>query len=385
MIYLNQAATSYPKPQRVLDAHAEALSKIPSGQFRSSADETGSKDVFTECKENLGNLLGIKDIDRIFFSSGATASSNAIIYGLGLKDAHVITTATEHNSILRPLFNLKGEEGLVTVVPCDENGYVKIRDIEDALREDVKAVFINHCSNVTGMVQEIEEITRVVHKRGIPIIVDASQSAGCIPVNVDQWDVDGLIFTGHKSLFGAQGSGGHYVKKSLDLKPFMYGGTGYDSSRIEYDDSFYEFEVGTANMPGIIDLNAGVSYILDRSVKMIQTEERRKMRRLYDGLSLFKAVKVYGEFEKNIGPVLSFNIIGLRPSDVSYILQNAYGIIVRTGIHCAPFIHSCIGSGENGSGESGTVRISISDLTNDSDIDGFLEAVKDIAGSVDTL
>lgn len=380
MIYLNQAATSYPKPQRVLNAHAESLSIIPSGQFRSSSDTVGAEDLFTKCKKNLGKLLGIKNTERIYFTSGATAAANAIIQGLSLKNTQVVTTATEHNSILRPLFNLRGEQGVVTVVPCDKNGYVKPKDIEQSLTTDVKVVFVNHCSNVTGMVQNIEEITNIVHEKGIPIIIDASQSAGCLPIDVDRWGIDGLIFTGHKSLFGSQGTGGYYVKETLALKPFMFGGTGYDSSRIEYDESFYEFEVGTGNMPGIIDLDAGVSYILDKGIEQIQKEERAKMKKLYEGLEKLKKVIVYGNYDTNLGPVLSFNIAGLGASDVSYILQNAYQIITRTGLHCAPLIHNYLGSGEKG-----TVRVSISDLTKESDIASFLEAITDIADSVEGL
>ncbi|MFV0362523.1 MAG: aminotransferase class V-fold PLP-dependent enzyme [Suipraeoptans sp.] len=376
MIYLNQAASTFPKPQRVLDVHAAALSMMPAGQFRSSG-ENESYDT-DSCRKKLGDLLGIKDYQQIFFTSGATMSSNVLICGLGLSNKHVITTATEHNSILRPLLNFN--KNAVDIVPCDKNGNVDIINIENSIKDNTKAIIINHCSNVTGFIQDIKAIGDIAKKNNLIFIVDASQSAGCIPILVDEWNIDALIFTGHKSLFGPQGTGGYYISKELEFKPFMYGGTGLDSSRIYYTEGPYEYEVGTQNIPGIKALEAGVEYILSRQVRVIADKEQTMIRELYARLEEINGVKLYGIKDINRGPVLSFNVEGLKPSDVAYILQNVYSIIVRTGLHCTPLIHKYIGT-EN----IGTVRVSISDLTTREEIDMLVFAIVEIAKGVSAI
>lgn len=377
MIYLNQAATTYPKPQCVLDAHTASLYRMPEGQFRSAADSR-SDNIFDTCRRNIGKLLGISETERIFFSSGATDSSNAVIYGLPLKGRRVVTTQTEHNSILRPLMNLRDYVGEVTVVPCNPYGIVDPGAIEKAVSKDTAAVFVNHCSNVTGAVQDLKAIGSIAKKHGVLFVADVSQSAGCIPINADEWGIDVLIFTGHKSLFGVQGTGGYYVRSGVPFRPFRFGGTGRDSSKIIYNGEDYEYEPGTQNGPGIAALNAGVSYILGRTVDAIAGMEQELMRKLYEGLEKIRNVELYGSPETNAGPVMSFNIRGFLPSDVSYILQNGYGIVVRTGLQCAPLIHKCLGTEKHG-----TVRVSISDLTEEKEIGALVRAIEEIALSVE--
>ena len=375
MIYLNQAATTYPKPQCVLEAHTASLYKIPSCQFRSSTS-LHEADIFETCRKNLGALLGITDWQRIFFSSGATDSANAVFYGLPLAGRNVVVTCTEHNSILRPAMNLSSQVGSVTVMPCDSCGRVDIAELEEAVTAETAAIFISHCSNVTGMVQNIKEAAKAASKKQVLLIVDASQSAGCIPIAADEWGIDALIFTGHKGLFGVQGTGGYYVRDGIDFRPYRYGGTGKNSRQLIYGPGEYEYEPGTQNTPGITALNAGVQYILDKGAENIAKNEQRLMGLIYSVLETIPNVKVYGSGEHNKGPVMSFNIEGLAPADTAYILQNGYEIIVRTGLHCAPLIHEMIGSGE-----AGTVRVSISDLTQEQEIHTFLNAVRDIAAS----
>lgn len=374
MIYLNQAATTFPKPQSVYKAHTAALCALPSGQFRSSYGE--QVDVFEACRRKLGELLEIKEYDRIWFSSGATDSANAVIYGLGLASSHVITTATEHNSVLRPLLNLKEEVRDVTILSCDKIGRINPSDIKAAVRPNTKAVFINHVSNVTGYVQNMNILAPIVKELGLLLIVDVSQSAGCIPIYTDKWKVDGLIFTGHKALFGSQGTGGYYIRKGIEFHPYRFGGTGFDSERIYYDEDFFEYEVGTANTPGFAGLLAGVEYVLNRGVKTIETKEQKTMTELYKSMEGIHKVILYGDAKAKMGPVLSFNIKGFNPGDVAYILQNGYDIVVRTGLHCAPLIHHYMGTKGKG-----TVRISISDLTTTKEINIFLEALIEICKS----
>lgn len=240
-----------------------------------------------------------------------------------------------------------------------------------------KVFFINHCSNVTGQIQDLKAITEVCHKYGVLVIADLSQSAGCIPVNVDAWGVDGVIFTGHKSLFGIRGIGGYYLKEGISLKPFLFGGTGRNSEQVIYEEDDYEYEVGTQNQPGIESLLAGVSYILDESLECIIKKEQELMKFLYTGLNETPNVQLYNHFSSEHGPVMSMNIKGLAPSDVAYILQNVYGITVRTGLHCAPFIHKSMGTCKNG-----TVRISISYMTKMEDLKMLLKAVCEISNSL---
>lgn len=376
MIYLNQAATTFPKPQCVLEAHTASLYHAPVGQFRSSSP-INETDIFEKCRRNLGMLFGINEWKRIFFSSGATDSANAVIYGLPLSGKNVVVTQIEHNSILRPVFNLKKQVGSVTVVPCDVNGKVKPMDIEEAITAETAAVFVNHCSNVTGMVQDIAKIGQITKKKGVTLVVDVAQSAGCIPIEADLWGIDVLIFTGHKSLFGAQGTGGYYVKDGVNFCPYKYGGTGRNSRQLTYENGDYEFEPGTLNTPGITALNAGVEYVIRRGVKKIAEKEHRLMQILYNGLEDIPGVRVYGDTKRNCGPVMSFTLSGLLSSDVAYILQSGYHITVRSGLHCAPLIHD-----EMGTGEYGTVRVSISDMTQEKEIYTFLSAMAEISAGI---
>ena len=396
MIYLNNAATTYPKPQRVLDAHAAALTNPPSGQFRSSGffDQA---DIFTQCRKSLSALLGISDYERIFFSSGATDSANKVLLGLDLESLEIITTVTEHNSILRPLYNndaIRSDQ--LHLIGCDAHGRLDLAELEkladnvsksneyryESKTEDKHTnisgiVIVNHCSNVTGMVQNLAEIGRICRQSGLIFMVDASQSAGCLRVDVDEWGIDILIMTGHKSLYGVQGTGAHYVNRNLFLNPVVFGGTGRDSSKLHYEQDEYEYEVGTQNAPGIVALYEGIQYIFERDAEQIAIKERFLMKQLYEGLLKLEAVRIFGSWEDNEGPLLSFQMKGLKPSDIAYILETGYGIAVRTGLHCAPLIHERIGSGADG-----TVRVSISDMTLESEITSFLQAISGIAASL---
>lgn len=376
MIYLNQAATTFPKPRCVLDAHAAALSVAPEGQFRASSTRSGN--VLDQCRESLGRLLGISAVDCIFFASGATDAANALVHGLPLAGKRVLATQTEHNSVLRPLMNLADRVGVVDIVPCDALGRVDPMDVERLLSEPAAALFVNHCSNVTGIVQDIPALGEIAHRHCTLLVLDASQSAGCLPVDADAWGVDALIFTGHKALFGPQGTGGYYVLPGVPLRPFRYGGTGRDSRRLTYDDGEYEYEVGTQNAPGIAALNVGVEYVLERGVDAIHAKERGLMKRLYEGLAAVPGVVLYGDYGHCHGPLLSFNVRGLTPSDVAYILSGSYGVTVRAGHHCSPLIHDAMGTSDRG-----TVRISVSDMNTEADIEALVAAVREISESVE--
>lgn len=376
MVYLNQAATTWPKPQCVLDAHTAALYAVPAGQLRGGSG--ADSDPAEACRAALGRLLGIAATQRFVLTSGATDSANALVAGLPLAGGRVLVTQTEHNSVLRPLLNLEGRAGRVDVVPCDKGGFVSPDSVEAMLREDTAAVFVNHCSNVTGAIQDMPAIAEIAHRHGALIVADLAQSAGCVPVDADGWGIDALLFTGHKALFGPQGTGGHWVRPGIPFKPHRYGGTGRDSRRLTYEDGDYEFEPGTQNMPGIAALRAGVEYVLDRGVDAIMARERALTARLRDGLLSVPGVVVYGGERSNMGPAMSFNIRGLSPADAAYILFGGYDIAVRAGLQCAPLIHEAMGTAERG-----VVRASVSDMNTEDDVDRLIRAVCEIAAGVE--
>lgn len=373
MIYLNNAATSYPKPDIVNNVFKEALNAPPSSQFRSSAIRDNA-DIFTECRMNLGKLLGIKDFERIYFASGSTEGLNAIIAGLGISSDRVITTVTEHNSVLRPLYNLRGIGAEPILIPCDKDGAVDVSLIEEAAQKGyAKAVIINHCSNVTGAVQDAESIGKIARQYGLIYILDVSQSAGCIEIKADEWGVDALAFTGHKSLMGPQGTGGYFVREGIPFKPFKYGGTGLDSSRIVYDKEPFEYEVGTQNAAAIRALSAAVGWVLDQTVESISKKEDQMIRYMIDKLRLMDDIHIYGQELSQRGPLISLTTEKLTPSDMAYILQNSFDIVSRAGLHCTPLIHEYIGSGK-----AGTLRISVSPMNELSDADALINALEEM-------
>lgn len=379
-VYLNNAATTFPKPDSVLRTMTEMWRRQPANAFRSSSFMAG-KDIFSVCRNNIGWLLGIADTDRIFLASGATDALNRIFGGLDLDGLSVVVTQTEHNSVLRPLYNNAVTTANVHVVPCNEHGRVTAAAVERVLstltlRRDkpFTGLFVlNHCSNVTGTVQDVASIGDIVGKYGMLYMLDVSQSAGCLPVDVDGFGADIIAFTGHKGLFGPVGTGGYYVRRSIVLRPLMYGGTGRDSSRLTYEDGDYEYEVGTQSCVAFAGLNAGLEYVLGKGIENIARKELSMMQTIRRELSACPGVTVYGSDGEAQGSLVSFNIKGMKPSDVGYIMHNAYGITLRTGLHCSPLIHQAIGTGPHG-----TVRVSISDMTTPADIEAFIKAVKDI-------
>ena len=375
MIYLNNAATSYPKPECVREALDECVRSLPASQYRREASFAG-EDAFARCRKNLGKLLHVADTDRIFFTSGATEALNVVLAGFPYPEdrRRILTTETEHNSVLRPLMNMEVFRDRVSFADCGPSGEVTAEMLEKACTDDTGVLIINQCSNVTGMVQDMEGISKLSKEKGLFLIVDASQSAGCLTVDADGWNAAAVIFTGHKSLCGIQGTGGFYIRKDIVLAPQKFGGTGRNSAQLTYPDEDYEYEVGTQNAPGIAALAAGTEYILQEGPERIAEHERKMMVRLWEGLRKIDGVILYGSSEKNRGPLLSFNIGALKPSDTAYILFHTYGIIVRAGLHCAPLIHERIGSGIYG-----TVRASVSGMTAEEDIDALISAAQEIA------
>lgn len=372
-IYLNNAATSYPKPPCVLEAVSETLRQLPPGQFRSGVQKAGA-DLFSRCRGLLGQLLGIRDTGRIYFSSGATDSLNQILLGLGIPAEQIITTVTEHNSVLRPLHNLPGIEGKPILLPCDENGRVPPELLEkEASRGKARGVLLNHCSNVTGAVQDAASFGQIAKRYGLLYILDLSQSAGCMEVLTDEWMADAVAFTGHKSLMGLQGTGGFYIRNGISFRPFRYGGTGRESEKLVFREENPAPDAGTQNACGIAALSAAAEWILMNGIAAIRQKELSLLEEAQAILSGLPGIRLCGAGSKDQGPVLSFLSETLDPSDLGYILSSGYGIITRTGLHCSPLIHPYIGSSKKG-----TVRISFSPFTTPEDLSALEAALKEI-------
>ncbi len=377
MIYLNNGASSYPKPQEVINAVINYINSVPLNPYRSGFKRPS---FIEDCREKLCLLLNAKERKNIIFTSGGTESLNLAIMGLELRNSHVITTVIEHNSVLRPLKYLERERFIdLSIVKCNNNGSVNPYDIEKEIRENTGLIIVNHCSNVTGELLDLKSISEIAHKKDILFAVDASQSAGHIPIDVTAWNIDILAFTGHKALYGLAGTGGLYLKKGIKLKPLKFGGTGIRSELIYQPEEFpLYYESGTLNLPGIVSLCSGLDFILKKGIDEIRRKEEALMEKLVSELKDIPQVIIYGSHDRSKRtPVLSFNIKGMTPEDTGYILEESFGIIVRSGLHCAPLIHKYLDSYPQG-----TIRVSPSYFTEFHDIDCFVKAIKEIVNTL---
>lgn len=380
MIYLDNSATSFPKPNEVYDFMINFYRQHGVNPGRTGFDaaiETG--DLVTNTRKMLTKLFnGGDDYNRLTFSYNATDSLNMIIQGLAEKGAHVITTMLEHNSVLRPLYSLQ-QKGLidVTYVPFDERGYVDPDDVKKAIRPNTKFVVCTHCSNVIGTIQPLKEIGKICHDNGLIFVVDGSQGAGAVDLDMQAQNIDVYCFTGHKCLMGPTGIGGSYVREGITINHTRYGGTGVRSAVEGHLEEYpYRLEAGTINLLGIAGLYAGVKWITEKGIMNIHNEEMRLWKKLRDGLREIDGVTVYcATSVENQNPVLSFNIKGSTAEKVGQFLDVDYEIACRTGLQCAPKVHMGIGTFDL----HGTVRFSIGAFTTEEEIDTAIAAVKEIA------
>ncbi len=377
MIYLNNAATSYPKPKEVLDEVYKHCLMMPVHSSRTGLEKE-EEDVDYAARMNLAKLFNAKDPLNIVFTSGSTEALNLAIKGLELNGGHVISTQIEHNSVIRPL-NTLASEGVIEVdfVECDEYAYVKPENIDKAFKENTRAVVVNHCSNVTGTVLDIKAIAETAHSHGVPIIVDASQSTGHIPIDVTGWDIDYLAFTGHKSLYGLPGIGGLYMKEPFSLTAFKTGGTGVKSEILTQPrEMTMYYEAGTQNAPGIASLKAGTDFLFKKGMNRMHEQRKRHVRKMMNELGELPEITLYIHPEHSCYSNFVFNIKGMVPEEVNYALESSYDIHVRSGLHCAPLLLDSLGAAP-----WGTVRASPSYFTTDEEVDKFISAVKDIIES----
>lgn len=377
MIYLDNAATSWPKPESVYQAMEKCMQHAGANPGRGGhrmALDAGR--ILFECRDILAALFHIEDPNQIAFMLNATDAINTALYGFLNPGDHVVTTSMEHNALARPLRNLERLGVQLTIVPADQFGDVRISDIEQACTRQTKLIAVSHASNVTGTILAVEKIGVLSRKKGIRLLVDAAQTAGVEDIDVEAQGIDLLAFTGHKSLLGPQGTGGLWVREDIDLKPLRWGGTGSNSESDLMPELMPDkLESGTPNTAGIAGLSAGIGYIMDRGIRDIRIEENLLRQQLWDGLKEIARVILYGSEEAhNKTGVISFNIEGMDSGQVSYILDRQYDIATRAGLHCAPWAHNSIGTLR-----LGTVRASLGCFNTVDDVDDMIKAVRSIA------
>jgi cysteine desulfurase/selenocysteine lyase len=381
MIYLDNAATSWPKPPQVLAAMARFLTEVGANPGRSGhrlSVEAGR--IVYAAREAVAELFHAPDPLRVVFGMNATEGLNLALRGLLRPGDHVVTSSMEHNSVMRPLRALEREGVPVTVVPCSPEGFLDPQAVLSALRPETRLVVLNHASNVTGTLLPVAEVGRALHRMGGPLlVVDAAQSGGAVPIDMQANGIDLLAFTGHKSLYGPMGTGGLIIGERVPLeefRPLIRGGTGSRSEREEQPDFLPDMcESGTPNAVGLAGLEAGVRWVLERTVEVLRAHEVELTQRLSDGLREIPGVTVYGPDDARLRTaVVSFNIAGMEPSEVGMRLDEEYGIMCRVGLHCAPAAHRTIGTFP-----AGTVRFALGAFTTREEVDAALRAVARLA------
>lgn len=379
MIYLDNSATSFPKPPEVYDFMFNFYRTNGVSPGRSGFDAAiAAEEMVMETRKILTEFFNGTDPERLTFSYNASDSLMMLIFGLAEKGDHVITTTLEHNSVLRPLYHLT-QDGVIetTHVPFDKNGYIHPDDIRKAIRKNTKMVVVNHSSNVIGTVQPIAEIGKICKENGILFVVDASQSAGATPIDMQAMGIDALAFTGHKCLMGPTGIGGSYVMEGVPVKGTRFGGTGVRSAQKTHLSEFpYRMENGTLNLLGVAGLNAGIKWVLAQGVEPIHQKEMALWDRLRKGIQDVENVTIYcASSVENQNPVLSINFRDFESGDAGTMLDVDHNIAVRTGLQCAPQVHEGLGTDKI----HGTVRFSMGPFNTEEDIDAAITAVKDIA------
>lgn len=377
MIYFDNAATTWPKPKEVFRVMKRCMQEAGANPGRSGHQMAiKAARIIYNTREILANLFGIKDSKNIIFTLNATDALNLGIKGLLREGDHVITTSMEHNSVIRPLIYLSQSNYIsVTIVNCNNQGELNTDDIKKAIKKNTKLIVTTHASNVTGNLVPIGKIGKIAKENNITFMVDAAQTAGACEILVEKLNIDLLAFTGHKSLLGPQGTGGLYIREGLEIEPSRRGGTG-SNSESECQPNFLpdKFESGTPNTVGLAGLGAGVEFIQKKGIKNIFEYKKDLTNYLIDKFQEIDEISLYGLLSKDMQvPVISFNINGIEPSEASYILDQAFNIMSRPGLHCAPYAHKTIKTFP-----SGTIRFSLGYFNTKEEVDTSIQALKHI-------
>jgi len=373
MIYLDNAATSFPKPERVYERVDEVLRRIGGNPGRSSHTMAieAARVVFG-AREALASLIGAPDSGQVAFTKNATEAINAALKGVLRPGDHVVTTAFEHNSVVKSLARLEGSGVEVTKVPAGREGFLDPRAVASAIRKNTKMVCLSHASNVFGSIQPLGEIGKACRERGVLFMVDGAQTIGAVPFDVLESGVDILAATGHKALFGPQGTGFLYLAEGVEADPLVDGGTGEAGSPLEMPEAL---EAGTMNTPGIGGLGAGAGFLLDEGVKRVREKEVGLVEALLKGLASIKGVSIIGTADAGRrASLVSFNIGGRKPAEVGLRLDDEAGIMIRCGTHCAPEAHRLAGTFPDGA-----ARVSPGYFNTGEEIEEFLRAVRALA------
>lgn len=381
LIYFDNAATAWPKPESVYTFMLDFYRKTGVNPGRSGFDlaiEAGS--LLDRLRKRLTKFFGGDEDapERLCFGYNITDAMNLIIPGLLGEGDHVVTTNLEHNSVIRPINHLVRDRGAkATFVPFNAQGFVEPDAVARAIRPSTRAVIVNHGSNVIGTIQPAKEIGAICRERGVTFVLDTAQTAGVVPINMKKMNVDVLAFTGHKCLMGSTGIGGMCLRNHVDLKMTRAGGTGVNSIYpYHLEDYPWRMEFGTPNMVGVAALWAGQDWLDENGVENLHTREMKLAQKLVDGFRDIEGVRLYccDSLENHLSTV-AMNLDGVDPGDVGTMLDVEHNIAVRTGLHCAPLVHTQLGTAEH----HGAVRFSIGAFNTEAEVDRAIEAVREIA------
>ncbi len=376
MIYFDNAATSLQKPEAVIEAVTEAMKSLGNASRGAHSAALGSNRMVYETRELLAELFHIDDPSRIAFTMNATESLNIAIAGIFRPEDHVITTVMEHNSVLRPLYRMEESGTELSFLQADKKGNISYEELENAIRSNTRAVICTHASNLTGNVLDLEKIGEICKKHRLLFLVDASQTAGIIPIDVQKMKISVLCFTGHKGLLGPQGTGGIYVAPEINIRPLVVGGSGVQSYlKTQPDEMPARLEAGTLNAHGIAGLHAAVSYIIEKGVEQIYQEEHEKTDYFYRMIRSIPDIHIYGDPEAELhAPIIALNIGDYDSAQVADELMETYGIATRAGAHCAPLMHQALGTQKQGA-----VRFSFSQFNTRKELDAGIQALRELA------
>ena len=376
MIYMDNAATTMRKPDEVIEAVVRAMNSMGNaGRGAHSASLSASRVIYNT-RESLARFFGAESPKQIVFTNNSTESLNIAIKGLLEPGDHVVTTMLEHNSVLRPLYEMEEKGVSLTIVKSNLKGTISYADLEDAVQENTKAIICTNASNLTGNYVDVKRVGEIAKRKGVLLVVDASQTAGVYPIHVKEMNIDVLCFTGHKSLLGPQGTGGLYVREGLELKPLKSGGSGVLTySRKHPSEMPTALEAGTLNGHGIAGLGAAIAYLEKEGIDNIREKELKHMWKFYNGVKGIPGIKVYGDFDTEVRcPVVTLNIADYDSSEVSDELLMTYGISTRPGAHCAPLMHEALGTVEQGA-----VRFSFSHYNTEEEVETAIAAIRELA------
>ena len=375
MIYFDNAATTLHKPHEVIEAVVHAMTTAGNASRGTHTGSLAASRTVYETRKKIADFFHCSRADHVIFTSNSTEALNIAICGTLGKGDHIISTDLEHNSVLRPLYHLEEQGASLTFLSANKKGCIDYDDFKRSIKPNTKAIVCTHASNLTGNVLDIERIGRIAKAHNLLFIVDASQSAGCIEINMETMNIDILCFTGHKGLLGPQGTGGLCIHESVEIRPFKHGGSGIHSYEKGQPQAYpARLEAGTLNSHGIAGLCAAINYINTITIPVIAKKEQELLWHFYKGICNIPEIHIYGDFDtKERAAILSLNIEGYDSGTVSDLLSQEYDIATRPGAHCAPRMHQALGTTE-----TGAVRFSFSPFKTMEEVETAIQALKEL-------